>query len=218
MSVPQKGTRIFHGARLCCKLLLGIIAGHMCLDHVKRVVAVMRLWMLKKHASQKTIVAPPIKDSPTEADFRLEEPELTARKAQILANGLPVNISVQWLKGKDLTNPLLALVVTPLPGFVHLVKKEYITYLTETFGEYHISIVFKQDISPMNFSGEKNARIQAAMEAVFARWNGVYGTIPVDKISRKCTAAIGGDILRDMNLLMLHDTGSYEGRELHVSM
>ena len=190
----------------------------MCFDHVKRVVAAMRLWMLKKHASQKTIVAAPIKESPTEADFRLEEPELTAKKAQILARGLPVTIAVKWLNGKDRTNPLLALVATPLPGFVHLVKKEYITYLTKTFGEYHVSIVFKKDILPMNFSGEKNVRIQAAMDAVFTRWNGVCGTIPVDNISRNCTAAVGGDILRDMNLRMLHDTGSYYDRELHISM
>ena len=198
--------------RFLYNLFLCMVAGHMCRNHIARLVAMVRVWLLK-HTTKKAILA-----SPSVKDYRLEHALLAASKASILTDGLPGTISVEWLPGKRSTGALLALVITPLPGFIHLVKDEYVAYLTETHGEYHISIVFEQDICTTKFTNEQNARIRAAVQAIFARWNGVRGNIPINNISKNCTAAIGGDIPRDMNLLYLHRIGQYNGRQLHISM
>ena len=152
------------------------------------------------------------------AAYRLKPGQAVAAKTAILRYGLNVSISVQWLADLDPENPLLALVITPLKGFVHLVQAPKVSTLTKDAGMYHISIGFKHDIDEAIANGYPHLCYNKAVQRIFKRWDGFVGTIFVNAITGEGCVEVGSSVQKDWNIYNLHKCSAYYDRKLHISM
>ena len=141
-------------------------------------------------------------DKAFSALLRFPPHEEARRKEHIRRYGLPARLRVRYL------DDLLALVVEPLPGFVHLVHEELVPDACRRFQPYHISLC------------ERNRVKRRLLAKAHRRWDGWEGVVPAAYISPQEGGGyieVGGALRWCPILRALHRRGMYKRRRLHIS-
>ena len=133
--------------------------------------------------------------------IRFADDEATRRRAQIIEAGQPVRLEVRVLDGA-----LLALVVHPLAGFVHLVQDP--DDCIRDFGAYHISIAQVELVTA------------ADLAVLRARYDNTEVMLPIRAVLGDGYMELGdGPLSMDPSIRDLHDHPEpwYRDRTLHIS-
>lgn len=141
-------------------------------------------------------------DKAFSALLRFPPKEEQRRKEHVRRWGLPARLRLQYL------GELLALVVEPLPGFVHLVREELVPDACRRFEPYHISLCERRRVQ------------RRLLEKARRRWDGWTGTIPAAYVSEQQGGGyieVGGALQQCPVLKALHRQGMYKTRRLHIS-
>ena len=133
--------------------------------------------------------------------IRFADDEAIRRKAQIVEVGQPARLEVCVLDGA-----LVALVVHPLEGFIHLVQdpEECIA----AYGPYHISIAQVELVT------------EETLAELSARWDGMEVVLPICNVRNEGYMELGEcPLSRDPVIRALHDHKEdwYRDRTLHIS-
>ena len=133
--------------------------------------------------------------------IRFADDEATRRRAQIIEAGQPVRLEVRVLDGA-----LLALVVHPLAGFVHLVQDP--DDCIRELGAYHISIAQVELVT------------QVDLAVLRARYDNTEVLLPIRAVLGEGYMELGdGPLAMDPSIRDLHDHPDawYRDRTLHIS-
>ena len=141
--------------------------------------------------------------------LRFSKDEEARRKAYLKEHGLPARLRMEKMDGC-----LWALVITPLPGWVHLVRGPCVREAVKRFGAYHVSICYDSDVK---------ADAAHHLEAALRRWGEWQGVLTAEWVSPKAgkgyfELSAAGPFRTCPHLTALHRSGSYADRELHISM
>lgn len=134
---------------------------------------------------------------------RFADEEAHRRKWQIRSHGQPVRLSVETMSGDD---GLVAITLTPLEGFVHLVQDP--ERCIREYGPYHVSVCQRSLVS------------DDAMDQLWQRWNDVETVLPIDWVSGEGCMELGKCPLTDDPLirdLHYHPEAWYYDRPFHIS-
>ena len=136
--------------------------------------------------------------------LRFPAEEAERRKALILERGQHVRVEVQWLGN------LLALVITPLEGFTHLIHEHLVEEATRRYGPYHVSLIKYRDFSAQ-------PECAAAFEQLQAYWDGWEGWMPIAEIRSAGYLLLAGAFAACPYIELLHSRGQYSTWGKHIS-
>ena len=147
----------------------------------------------------------------TGAERGLSLPDFLQRLARINQDGLPVRLHVKALPWS--WRDLLAIQVSPQPGFVHLATMAKVVNHFHEGRNYHISLCKMSDL------GEGG---EAAYQRIRQRYNGELGILSVHVTNSAANLTSNSDLsqslLNDPDIALLHGGGCYANRPLHVSL
>ena len=147
----------------------------------------------------------------TGAERGLSLPDFLQRLARINQDGLPVRLRVTPLPWA--WHDLLAIQVSPAPGFTHLATMAKVVNHFHHGRHYHLSLCKMADL------GEDGA---AAYQRIRQRYNGELGVLSVHVTNSAANLTPQSDLSRsllsDPDIALLHGGGCYANRPLHVSL
>ena len=138
--------------------------------------------------------------------LRWPEEEALKRKRLIKDQGQPAQLDVAFLDGWQPGDELLALIVTPLEGWIHLVQDP--AECVAAFGPYHVSIC------------QASLASEEDVQALRDRFAGLQLKIPVQAILNEGFLELGEcAITQDETFRRLHGHPHawYRDRSVHIS-
>ena len=138
---------------------------------------------------------------------RFSDDRDSQKKRRICRDGQPCTITVEFMPAKHGEEALLALIIHPLPGYVHLVTN--VEECLHAYGEYHISIcqeslVTDDDIARLEASFEGKAH---DLTIGYIAKNSGYQELADSVVTHNST----------VRRLHSHPLAWYRDRQLHIS-
>ena len=147
----------------------------------------------------------------TGAERGLSLPDFLQRLARINQDGLPVHLRVTPLPWA--WRDLLAIQVSPQPGFTRLATMVKVVNHFHEGRRYHLSLCKLQDL------GEDGA---AACQRIRRRFDGELGVFSVHVTNSAASLTPNSDLSRslldDPDIALLHGGGCYANRPRHVNL
>jgi hypothetical protein len=141
----------------------------------------------------------------------LDLPTFLSRLHHLNTHGLPVRLSVTPITSD--WQRLLMINVHALPGFVHLGTWARVVTHYHAGRHYHISLCY---VSELPRDGA------AAYERIRERYDGMRGVLSVAITNSAAdltdASTLSHELLNDPDITMLHNSGKYSTRPLHVSL